>query len=168
MTKDTEGIYTSEELAAQKSESGIATKQASDFVTIPMQQVLSQLGIETREIERRVAPLFWKMGWEELCIQSTPNPKIKVSPVMTITKVNAFPEDTHTFDDYVGYVYCEAVTEEGETVSFSHAYAYRETGELLPLTAWLTEKPTPYLARIAYIETNKQGRHVVKPVPVDL
>lgn len=141
----------------------------SQYISVDVAQVLAQLNIEPEAITAPPAPLFWRMSWPELCNIPTKDPKVIVSPVLVVTRVNILPEIEQIFDDYRGLVYCEAVaTPSGDTLSFSHAYTYAETGEVLPLSEWLTKQPPPFLARIAYIETNKAGRHVVKPVPAHL
>lgn len=131
-------------------------------------QALTDRGFTMADFVRREAPFHWKVGWEELCTLDTQDPKTKVSPVLAVTSVVSMPEAEQMYDDYHGIIRVEFFTESGQPLAVTHAYAYAATGELTPLSAWMTATPPPFLARIAYVETNKPGRHVVRPVPTEI
>ena len=138
------------------------------YPSAKMEQALAAIGVKPADIRHAAPPMFWGVAWEDLCVIDTKDDKVKVSPILTVTKCNVMPEDTGAFKDYVGMVYCEAVTEEGEYISFTTSYAYKESGEMLPLAEWLTKQPPPFPLRIARIETRKPGRHVIRPISWDL
>lgn len=131
-------------------------------------QALNQHGWKTADVKRRDVPYFWKVSWEELCNLHTQDPKVMASPVLAIVNVVAMPDAPQEFEAYQGMVRAEFFAEDGGAYAITHSYSYVETGELTPLSAWLTATPTPFWARIGYVETRKEGRHVVRPLPLDI
>lgn len=109
-----------------------------------------------------------KTTWEDLCTFGTRDRKTMVSPIIIITLVDANLDAPQEFKDYKGVVRFEFTTEFGATLFLTHAMTYADTGELTPLWAWLSAQQTPFLARLAYIETRNSERHVVRPVPRDI
>lgn len=137
-------------------------------ITPAMQKALIDRGYELPEVRTRQVPYHFKISWEDLCVMSTQDPKTMSSPLLAIVQVDAFPEAPQEFEDYIGFTRFEFYDENGAAWAATHAYAYAATGELTPLTAWLQETPPPFLARIGYVETRKVGRHVVRPLPIDI
>lgn len=133
-----------------------------------MAEMLARMGVKQEAYVIPQVDLFVKMEWEKLCTIPTRMPKTLVSPVMIVVRVDARPEEKGDFKDYVGFVYCEAVTEDLEQVSFTTSYAYAESGEMLPLTDYLMHHVPPFPLRIGYVETRKTDHHVVKPFPIIL
>lgn len=134
----------------------------------PIQEALRQRGYKLPDIQVRHAPFFWKVSWEELCTLDTDDPKVKASPLLAVVGVTAMPEAPQEFDDYRGMVRAEFWAEDGKPYAITHSYSYAATGELTPLSAWLLEVPPPFWARIGYVETRKTGRHVLRPLPLDI
>lgn len=139
-----------------------------DDLPVEMRASLAQHGWKLSDFKQRVVPHHWKISWEDLCTLITKDPKTLASPLLGITAVSAMPEAPVEFEGYRGMVRAEFFTEDGEAYYVSHAYAYADTGELTPLTEWLTKEPPPFWARIGYVETRKVGRHVVRPLPLDI
>lgn len=138
------------------------------IMPVMQQQRLRQAGVDPALINRPIAPLFWKVDWETLCNLRTQDPKVMASEACVVVNMVEFPEDDGSFDDYIGYIRIEFVTEQGETMAVSHARCYRVDGTYTPLTEWVRAQTIPYALRFGYVATRKEGRHVVRPLPVDI
>lgn len=145
----------------QMAVSGIALPEA-------MVSELARQGIDRAQFAVRHVPHFWKVSWPELCTLRTRDERTLASPLCTVVEVAQFPDAPQAFDTYIGFIRAEMVTETGECLAITHSMYYSETGEKLPLTDFLTSRPTPYLIRFGYIETRQQNRHVVRPLPIDI
>lgn len=129
---------------------------------------LERQGIDASVAAVRHVPHYWKLTWDELCNLPTRDPKVFSSPVCMVTNVSAFPEAEQKFKAYRGFIRAEFVMEDGECCAVTHAYCYVSTGELLPLTEWLTQRPTPFAMRFGKISTNQPKHSVIRPLPISI
>jgi hypothetical protein len=109
-----------------------------------------------------------KVTWEDLCFLATRDRKTFVSPIVVVTHIDARPDAPPEFPTYRGMVRVEFTTENGDTHFVTHAMAYAESGEYLPLWQWLKDQTPPHYARFGYIETRQSERHVVRAMPLDV
>lgn len=109
-----------------------------------------------------------KIAWDDLCTLATKDKKTFVSPICVVTLIDARADAPPEFKDYKGMARIEFTTELGDSYFVTHAMTYSDTGEYLPLYAWLKNQVVPFFCRFGYIETRQAERHVVRAMPLDI
>lgn len=137
-------------------------------LTSDMQRMLAGKGINVSAITAPTVVYHTKVSWEELCQVPTTDPKTWSSPVLCVTSVQSDPMAPKEFKDYRGLVIVQFTTEFGYDQFVTHALTYEDSGEYLPLTAWLLQNNPPFLARFGRIATNKPNQHIIRPLPLDI
>lgn len=152
------------------AQGGQLVEYASDGRPLPdaLVAVLHRQGISPSMVSVPDVVHYAKTTWEELCNLSTRDRKTMVSPICVVTLVDANIDAPPEFKDYRGVVRFEFSTEFGGTYFMTHAMTYADTGENLPLWAWMRVQETPFLARFGFIETRNTERHVIRAMPRDI
>lgn len=114
----------------------------------------------------KVAPVteYITVELDALCSQASQRKGcVGESPLMVVTDFSLFPE-ADDFTGYIGYFRCEAITEDGEHVAFTHYMFNKETGERSPLFEWCEKQSPPFALKIAHMST-RRGFSVFRPIP---
>lgn len=160
-------------MAPNPKELAVASAQAPSLPMIPalpdaFRAQLTLHGINPDEIAIPRVPFHWKVSWSELCTIPTRDIRTMASPLCLITNVVEMPEAVTDYPDYVGMIRIEFTTEDMAELAVTHSRCYAETGEFLPLTEFMRAQRVPFVCRFGFIETRKQGRHVVRALPTDI
>lgn len=151
-----------------ESESLPSFNAAGEVMPAVLAEALRRQGIAPSAVAVPDVVHHGKATWETLCTFSTRDRKTMVSPLCVVTLVDANIDAPPEFPGYKGVVRFEFTTEFGGTFFMTHAMTYADTGEYLPLWAWMKEQTPPFQVRFGYIETRNSERHVVRPVPEDI
>jgi hypothetical protein len=131
-------------------------------------KALEESGVNTAAIAVPEVQHFEKIEWDELCYLATRDPKTAASPICIVHSVTEQPEATGDYDAYVGMIRIEFTTESMNNYAVTHSRCYADSGEFLPLTEWVRTQVPPFAMRFGYVETRKAGRHVVRPLPINI
>lgn len=129
---------------------------------------LRQAGVDLEAITVPHVTHYAKVSWENLCALNTRDPRTKVSPTLVITEIDWQPDAPKQFADYAGVVLVKFIDEYGAEQYVSHAMTYSDSGEYLPLAAWLLSVKAPCMARFGRIETSKREQFIIRPMPVQM
>lgn len=153
---------------AQTDEERQAALAPPPAISAQFAHQLQLSGVDLARVRVPAVPFHWKVSWDELCTLTTRDAKTMSSPLCLVTKIVDMPDAASDFDDYVGMIRVEFVTEDMEKLFITHSRCYADSGEYLPLTEFMKAQEPPFVVRFGYIETRKVGRHVVRALPVDI
>lgn len=142
--------------------------ESARYVPAHMLSVLADAGVALADVSVPLATYHTKIDWEDLCYFSTRDSQTKASPILLVTEIEWQPEAEQQFEAYRGLVLVKFATEFGDEQFVTHAMAYEETGQYLPLSAWLKHVVPPCLCRFGRIETRKAKQYVIRPLPVGM
>lgn len=149
------------------------SNQKTTLATLPamprtMLEALDKAGVNIAEVNVPHVAHYVKVDWEDLCSMDTRDPRTKASPILTVVRVDPQPNAEQRYPGYRGMVLVEFVTEFGDEQYVTHAMEYAETGEKLPLSAWLTQQQAPFICRFGRIETSKREQFIIRQLPWDI
>ena len=140
---------------------------ASANIPDAMRAALERAGVDASKAVVADVTTDFARSMEELCYRPTTWPKASSeSPLLCVIEdPTEFPE-AERGSNYRGYVKISAIADDGEELVAQTWYANKQTGELNPVVEWMRKQSAPFYMKLARIETNNPGRHIVRPIPV--
>lgn len=125
---------------------------------------LAEVGIQPTAVQVPTVLEYESIPLEDLCIEPTHVRNGEgQSPFMVVTQYTEFPE-WDDYEDYIGGIRCECVTEHGDRVAWTHYLSKKDSGEYSPIAQYCREARVPFAIKIARIETRKKNQYVYRPI----